>query len=172
VVIFRNQKGSASEDVWETLLCRRLWGRDSVVVVPAHYGLDGPGFQPCWWGKRLSSPHSPYGPWVLPSFLRIGHWGSFPGVKLSLTMTRTVPLFLLCVSTICYWVTFTFMDIYGVIRVETRLRSLQWMSCGSIPDFLSDISRALGPTQTTVQLADLSPEIKWLGREVSSFTSI
>ena len=47
------------------------------------------------------------------------------GVKLSLTMSRAIPLFLLCASTVCFWVTFIFTDIYSVIGIETRLRSLQ-----------------------------------------------
>ena len=52
-------------------------GRNSVIIVPTRYGLDGPGFEPCWWGKEiLCSPHlsiRTLGPTQFP--LGIFPWG-------------------------------------------------------------------------------------------------
>jgi hypothetical protein len=58
-----------------------LWyvtGRDSVVSIATHYGLDGPGIE-SWWGRDFSQPSSlALGPTQPPI-----QWvpGLFPGGK-------------------------------------------------------------------------------------------
>jgi hypothetical protein len=60
------------------LLHPYLVGRDSVVGIATHYGLDGPGMNPDWGEIFCTRPDRPWGP---PSLLYNGYRISFPGVK-------------------------------------------------------------------------------------------
>jgi hypothetical protein len=54
-------------------------GRDSVVSIATHYGLDGPGIESRW-GRDFSQPSRPaLGPTQPPIYN--GYRVSFPGVK-------------------------------------------------------------------------------------------